>query len=279
MRVNRVAFKMLVCVGVLGIALAGCDSATEEEGAPPGVLPPDAFSLQTDLFQAQGGAADAAALQASPAAATKAHFTAAALRVWPVSVILSVHLLVPVTVTAAALQATPVFDDGAWVWATTTPVDGKTVQFTLTGRPLGLSVDWSMRITTSDPMLGQVYDDFELYTAQTTVDGREGDWQLYYRIGGERRNVLNAEFRIAADETKELTYRIPETAEQHGGDSALYATQDTDRRFLWQQVAEGLDHDVTWDAATQAGSITATNYNDGEPGCWDANRDDVPCPN
>lgn len=267
MNILRPVYPITLCIALLSLAVAGCDSTSAGEDAPPTPPPTEAFSLQTDLFQTDANKTT-----------TRTNFSAAALRVWPVSVIISANLIVPVAVTAAALQDEPEVVDGTWVWSTTTNVDGQLVEFTLAGRPDGEQVDWSMRITTSEPVLGQVYDDFELYTAQTNFDGQEGAWQLFYRIDGERRNVLNADFEVLADDTKELTYSIPE-AQPNGGDSVLYATQGDDRRFLWQQVTESLDHDVEWDAVTRVGSISATNYNDGQRSCWDANLDDVACSN
>lgn len=231
------------------------------------MIPEAAFTLQADLFQTEDGSKTM----------TRVHFTAGALRVWPVSVIINANLVVPVLVTAAALQdAEPEFRNGAWEWTTTTAIDNQTVAFTLRGNPDGSQVDWSMNITASDPIFGQTYDDFELYTAQTDTRSQTGSWQLYYRINGTRQNVLNADFEVFSDDEVAITYSIP-AAQPNGGTSVLYAVDGDARRFFWDQVTEGFQHDVEWNATSHIGSITATNHNDGEQGCWDENLDDVDC--
>ncbi len=257
-------FPLALCITLLSFTLVGCD-LTSDDDTPPELIPEAAFTLQTDLFQNDGNKTE-----------TRAHFTAGALRVWPVSTIISVHLITPVAVTVAALQDDqPEFRNGVWEWSTSTIINGQDVEFTLRGDPEGSRVDWSMFITASN-LLGVTYDEFELYTAQTDVSAQTGSWQLFYRLNGTRTNVLNADFAINGDNAKEITYSIP-SAQPHGGTAVTYETDGDDRSFFWDQVTEGFLHDVAWDAATQAGSITATNYNGGEQGCWDENLDDVDC--
>ncbi len=252
-----------------GSLISGCDSQGDngDNGTPPSLISEDAFALQVDLFQPG----------ASKQIATKANFTAAVLRVWPVSVIISANLIVPVAVTVAALQDTPEFTDGAWRWETSVPVEDATVEFELSATPSGSNVDWSMKISAENPVLGQVYDAFELYTARTTVGEQLGTWKLYYKVGGVRTNVLDAGFAVTDDDTKSITYSIPVSAAENGGDSVLYETDGDARHFLWQQVDLGRDHDVEWNAVTNEGSITATNYSGGVKSCWDANFDDRAC--
>lgn len=248
--------------------LSGCDSTStkQEEMAPP-PIPADVFVLQTSLFQ-----------PGTAKTATRVHYLAAALRVWPVSLILSVNLVVPTAVTAAALGAQPVFEDGAWKWTATTTSEGSTFTFTLTARPSLSGFDWSMRISSDGSGTGPAFDNFELYTAHTALTGTTGDWQLFYPIEGIRTNVLNADFDFSGD-TDVTTFSLPKTLPEHGGDSVRYEVNGNDRRFFWQQIAESLDHDVNWDAVTRAGAIVATNYNGGDMGCWDAQLDDVACAN
>jgi hypothetical protein len=80
-------------------------------------------------------------------------------------------------------------------------------------------------------------------------------------------------------DTGEITYTVPETNPNPDarGSTVHYSADGDDRHFDWHQEPEDYDHLVAWDAATEAGSITATNYNNGVEACWDENLEDVPC--
>lgn len=258
--------RYALCFCVFALVLAGCDSASDDDDAtPPALIPAEAFSLQTDLFRQDG----------IPKTAVGLHFAAAALRVWPVSLIVGANLIIPVAVTGAALQADPERNGNTWTWASTTVVNGQDVTFALAATVQGAAVRWSARVSLSDGQ--QTLDDFELYTALTDLASQTGSWQLYYRIDGERRNVLNADFSVSGEMESTITYSIPASAERNAGDAVRYEVEGAERVFFWTQVDEGQDHLVTWDAATRTGSITATNYNDGQKACWDENLDDDAC--
>ena len=256
-----------LCIALLGLFLAGCDSTNEVDSTPPPVLPAEAFSLQTSLFNQD----DAGKTSTGP------NFVAAALRVWPVSVIISANLIIPVAVTAAALEADPVRDGNTWTWTSTTVADGTTVTFSLEGTVEGASIRWSMRVSYDDGQ--QAFDEFELYTAVTDLDSQAGRWQLFYDIDGQRRNVLNADFVVSGDDDATITFSIPNSADRNAGDSVAYQANSDERVFDWRQVDEALNHLIIWSAATRAGSITATNYNNGDKACWDADLENAACAN
>ena len=254
-------------IALLGLFLAGCDT-TEDPEAPPPLIPAEAFSLQTNLFSQD----DSGKTSAGP------HFTAAALRVWPVSVIVSANLIVPVAVTVGALQDNqPERNGTTWTWTSTTVADGREVTFTLEGTVRPASILWSMRVSFSDGQ--QTLDDFELYIAVTDLASQTGTWQLFYQIDGQRREVLDAEFFIPGVSGKTITYSIPLSADRNAGDSVRYEVNGDERVFNWNQVEEGFDHLVTWNAATRTGSITATNYNNGDKVCWGEDLENAACVN
>jgi hypothetical protein len=180
-------------------------------------------------------------------------------------------------VTLAALDAEPFVEGGTWFWSNTIRVNQDDVTFELAGTPEGTSVDWSMRITTTDPETDEVYDDFELYTAETAFDGESGAWELFYRIDGERTRVLEADFDAEDERDKTLRFAVPVGVGDAGGDAVVYGASGDARSFDWAQASEGTAHLIAWDAETGAGSITATNYNGGERACWDEDLEDADC--
>lgn len=249
----------------LAVALiAGCDSGGTDsfEDAPPPVLSADAFSMDASVFGTP------LKTHAGP------HFASAALRVWPVSTILSANLIIPVIATAGATQAEPVYDD-AWIWSTTTTGEQGEISLTLSATPGADGLEWSMRVSLKGSEIE--LEDFELYRAQTALNGRSGSWQLYYEYEGERVNVLRADFEIVDDDTRNLLFTIVDGPFDNLGDSVEYRTDGTAREFEWTEQSQGRTHLVAWDSVTRAGSIMATNYNGGARACWDESLDDVEC--
>lgn len=251
-----------------GLILTGCDSADPgTNDGPPALIAADAFDFsEADFPQVQSRG-----MQAGD------NFTNAAFRVGAVNLAVGLHLLIPHLSTQAALAAEPVIESGTWVWSNTVRINEDDVTFALAGTPDGDGVDWSMRISAADPVSGEVFDGFELYTAQTAFDGRSGAWQLYYKVEGERVQVLDADFDADGEAQRRLAFHVPTGFGENGGDAVIYERDGNDRSFDWMQVAEGFEHAIEWEAVSHTGSITATNYNGGERACWDADLEDVPC--
>jgi hypothetical protein len=258
-RYSKLSFVFFLALFVF----AGCDGsgANEDEAPPP--IPAEAFALQADLFSQVP--------TSKSESSTVANFAAAALRVWPTSLILTANLVVPSAVTQAALQVDPEFIDGAWVWDATANISGQPFQFKLSGTIEGSSVGWSMHVD------GNQLDDFELYTGTTDLASRTGSWQLYYLLEGERQLVLSAGFSVDDEGAKEVTFTVPDVFVQAGGDSVRYTSDGNEKSFLWTQQGEGLEHLVNWNEVTKAGSITAGNFNGGARACWGTDLHDAGC--
>jgi hypothetical protein len=251
-------------------ALPGCDtSGSGPNDDAPTVVAPGAFDLSDATFpegaNAQGGA--------------NANWTNAALRVGLVTLAVKVHLVVPQLATAAALQADPFVEDGTWIWANTVRINQTDVTFRLEGTPEGQEVDWRMIISTDEELSGARYANFVLYTGTTSLDGREGEWQLYYDIEGERTQVLTADFDVTSSTVRELTFRVPETNPNPDarGATIRYARDGDARAFDVHEADPARTHAVEWSGSTHAGSLTAWNYNGGARACWDASLQDVEC--
>lgn len=258
-------FLQLSLVLALFVSVSGCDNNGENDA--PEVIAPDLFEVDTDFFSTPSAKNEA-----------KTHFVASAVRVWPVSIVVSASLILPAAVTKAALQDTPEFSDGAYRWESSVAYNSTTATFGLHAVPAGSGHDWTALISFHDPNTQTDIDDFELFTAQTSNGGTEGNWQLFVpTIDQWDSHVLNAQFsRVDADH-KTIVFSIPPTASANGGDSVTYVEDGDERRFVWVQLEQDLTHTVEWNAATGAGSITATNYNGGAKACWDENQDDVAC--
>ena len=268
MNIYKMRFGLHFIIAALILAIVpGCDNADTEDDVPE-VIPPEVFSLPVDLFDQSATA---------KTGAPKINFTAAALRVWPVSLLMTANLIIPSVATSAALQADPVFQGDVWEWSSSATANGQTIGFVLSADRNGGSTDWSMKINMTDPVTSNELVDFELFSAQTSNNGQSGSWSLFYYLNEQSQNVLDAEYVITSDTEKYITFSIPESAAQNAGDSVRYEENGDERTFLWQQVDQGISHTVTWNHVTKEGSIIATNYNNGEVSCWDADFEDVAC--
>lgn len=255
--------RLLVAVAVL--ALAACDTTRPNSEAAPEVIPAAAFSFDADMGSSS----------AARSAAGLNHFTAAA-RVGIVSLAVATHLILPAAVTDAATSAEPVVSDGTWVWSSTRVIDGTEATFRLEGTPEGSSIAWEMRVTMANPETGDPLDDFVLYTAETSLDGKDGTWQLYYRIEGERTEVLRADFDVS-DDARELEFTAVNESEIQGS-TVLYRTEGDIKTFDWMKQPGSIRTLVEWSKTSGAGFIEADDYNNGNRACWDASRDDEACP-
>ena len=254
----------LVLASLLAV-FVGCDTVAMKDAQPPTLIPAQAFTVQTELFDQSRSGGDGIGTDAM----------IARLRVWPVTTALAGHLTLPAAVTKAALDEKPTIEGGTWVWRATTTVGGQKVPFTLSGMRRDDYVDWTMQVTRStaadqDSM-------FTLYAAQTAPDGTSGDWQLFAPAEDTTRHILSASFKMGEEKKKEITFRMPEAMREHAGDSVIYVHDEDQRNLHWVQAGTGREHVITWDAETHAGSMVATNYNDGKRACWDGELQNVAC--
>jgi hypothetical protein len=257
--------RLLIVAAVVGVvSISGCDSGGSDVEEPV-VVSPSAFTFDSSFPQSFQGGGE--------------HWQNGALRVAFVTLAVGVHLVIPAAATHAATQAEPFVEGGTWIWENTVPIGGTPVTFRLEGTPDGTETDWRMFMSADEEIDGALYDGFELYNATTTLDGRVGQWRLYYLIEDVRTHVLTADFDIDSDAVHDVQYTVPESNPNPDarGSTVLYARNGDARTFDWHQEPEDYDHLVEWSISTHAGSITATNYNGGVRACWDSDLQNTEC--
>ncbi len=263
----RVLSRLAPVCALLFLLAAGCDTIVQEEARPPTLIPAQAFTVETELFEQE----------LSTKTEIGTHAMIARLRVWPVTTALAGYLALPAAVTQAALDEKPAVENGAWVWKAKVATAQQKVAFTLAGTVHEGHVDWTMRVAPAEPDTDSTV---VLYTAKTAPDGSSGAWKLFAPTEDTTRHVLDAAFEIDQDgKKKTITFWVPPTASEHAGDAVVYAQEGDRRSIQWSQVDAGREHVVAWNAEGYAGSITATNYNDGAQACWDDDLQNETCPN
>lgn len=252
--------RFLLAVGLV-LALVGCDASDtgdqdDDTARAPAPIALAAFDAGTDAFP------NAAAKNAGPT------FTNAAVRVGVVSTIVGLNLVLPTVATEAAVRRDPVLEGGAFVWANTVEVLGTTYDVRLTGDPSGSRVDWTMETARRGEDL------FTFYTARTTLDGRDGTWDLFNpdRTG----SILAADFDADSETDREITFSVP-AGNDGAGSEVLYRVDGNTQIFDFTKEPEGLRALIEWDLRTSAGSITADDFNGGERACWNAALEDTDC--
>ena len=265
--------RLAVVAALFGLTLTACDNTAvdnPDQSLAPVVLTPSAFSLDADSFPSTSSAA--ANVVSGP------HHTRAFLTVAIVTAAVGLNLIVPSAATQAATQATPFVENGVWIWQNTVPINGENVTFRLEADPAGTEIDWQMIISAAY-LNGETYDEFTLYTATTAINGRSGDWSLFYRIDGQSTRVLDAVYDETSSTARELTFSVPETNpdEDARGATVFYMADGDMRLFDFQEPTPNQNHLVEWDAVTHAGFIEAYDYNGGNRACWDENLNNVDC--
>lgn len=247
---------LLLSLALLVGFLAGCDSSTPSgPDAAPVVLAPAAFTIPTDAFP-----------PAAAATAVGQNYVTAAARVAIVTGIVGLNLVVPKAATDAATRVTPTVENGTFVWSTSVDVLGRPVAILLFGTPRSSEVEW--RLTTAAD--GDA--PFTLYTATTSLDGRDGTWTLFNpNVSGA---VATADFEV--DATPEITFRVA-PGRDGAGNSVRYEGDGDERTFDFFDAQQDVRSLVRWDQTGRTGSITATDYNGGARACWDAQLNDTPC--
>ena len=244
------------------LATGGCGSSTEPSGAP--ALPAaESMTLDLSFFQEP----------AKPApATTRFHFAKAATRAGIINLGVLAALAPPRLAFGLAVHTTPnLQEDGSYLWIYTWSNGTEDFQIRLSGRPDGDHVDWTLSLVPpgESPALW--------FSGESVPGGKAGFWVFRdvnapgdpeaMRIDWDLTASTDARLSFvnirdgAADEDDVLSYR-------KNGSVASMEFEDASENALW---------DIRWDEGDGSGSLRVPEYNNGERGCWDMNRDDVPC--
>jgi hypothetical protein len=248
----------------------GCDTVDPEteSAEAPAAVPEQAFELDVSLFDQE------------PAAGKNgraSHFLAAVWRVSIANLVTGSILYYPAMMTHAIQHTPPLYSEGGYIWAADTLIDGQVHSIELKARLADSAIDWTMRVSGIDDRTGDYLEDFVLYTARTGAESKTGDFQVYFPIEGVSRQVMDGAYAIDSDTESTLSFSIPADIDDIGGLSAVYR-----REGLWTSLdlegPEGDLHYIQWHAQTHEDSITASDYNNGDEGCWNTHLFNTDCP-
>ena len=260
---NKITTRLTITFCFITLILSGCDSISindTQEEAPP-VLSEQMFSMDLNVFEEQddSGAANKEGI----------HFFNAAIRVVVVNHVVHSLLRVPFAVTAALQQTEPVLEEGVFVWETVVEDSSSSFVLRLEAQTEGDEVEWSMYITGVDEVEGTEFQNFLLYRVYSIPNSDAGRFELNYPDNGASVNVLNGRYENKEGDDYLLAFSSPQGIEDIGGISVTYQEEGNWFSLDVQNANDGTSTLILWDTITHAGSIEASDYNNGEKSCWD----------
>ena len=261
---NKISFFLFLIV----FSLAGCDTVDSSADAEeiPAVIPVEAFTLDMDMFGPQ----------ASKSLHESSHYVAAVWRVGVATLVTGTILYVPAVLTEAVQEVEPIEQGGTYIWAADTLISGQVHGVELRARLNSGAIDWTMRVSGIDDETGQYLENFVLYEASTGITSNSGTFEIYYPREGASLKVMDGSYMVENDTDHTLQFSIPENVEDIGGSVAIY-NHSAVQNSIDLTGPEGRNHFIEWDTQTNAGSLTADDYNNGERGCWGADLQNVDC--
>ena len=251
-----------------GLLTAGCgDDPTGPEGAAP-TLPP-VESMTFDLDQFTSGGSPAAGVERQSTAGV--HWAAAALSVAVANVAVVVHLAVPVATWRAAIQQTPVFEDGRWHWRFSVQEGQNTYGGDLSGYAQDGEAIFEMRVTASPLGLS----DFLWYTWRAEVLGTTGSWSFFDPVAP---TTEAGRIEWEHPQADEWVVAFIATTGANVGDELGYHVAGASRTVTFFDASAGETAEVHWDEETHAGYIIAPGYNSGVKSCWNGLLQNTTCP-
>ena len=261
---TKTSLLLFLCVWVL----VGCDtvdSGSNEEAAPT-VLPAEAFALDLDMF----------GTQASKSNQENSHYVAAVWRVGVATVITGTILYYPAVLTEAIQEVEPIVNEDTYIWSSITQVNGRDHGVELRARLDGEFIDWIMRVSGLDDETGQYLEKFVLYEASTGILSNSGTFEVFYPKDGGSLKVMDGSYIVEDENNHTLEFSIPVQVEDIGGSVGIYNHAETINSVDLTGPLGG-NHFIEWNNQTNAGSLTADDYNEGERACWDSELQNVEC--
>ena len=275
------SYVITVVCALLAAHIVGCSEDSDEgdmekltiSGAPP--LPPDeSMTVDLSLFDEK--------VLGSPVAApvlSSKHYMTAATAAAGISSAVVASISLPAALFRSAKGGEPEQqNDGSWLWTFSQQIESFTFTARLTGTTEGNTTVWSMKVSSDMPIYP--VEDFEWYTGTTVETNTLGSWQLYDVSTPKQRNpTVKVDWSVAVLKLEaNLTLEnVDKRSNKYQGDTLEYETDMKTVSMLFKDASENRASRITWDVATGAGSIAAPGYNNGEEGCWDAQKQDVQC--
>jgi len=255
---------VLLTALILTMALMGC-SDDDNPSAPAAEAPvlPDVAKLTFDFTFFE----EAEDLQQMKDFGEYDHFINAYLRVVVLDLVAHLVLAPPVTAFGAALHTIPSLqDDGSWIWVYTHVSGQEEFQIRLRGLPVDDGVDWELRVSLGDLVQALWFDGF------TRDEGETGSWTFY-----DLEDPQIAEGAIAwGDDEAGRFLRFEALAGDDAGNVLEFRDQAPAYSVTYHDAGQDTTLSIDW-WQDGHGTMTAPDYNGGQPVCWDTGFRNTTC--
>ncbi len=215
-------------------------------------------------------------------------YSATKVTIWNIAVWST--FAVPAAAFKLAFNNTPeVINDVTWTWQWKYAVTGFNNEYT--ARLVGTletasTIKWEMYISKSGD---NAYEDFLWFEGTSDIDGKSGQWILYYNYEYQDKTV-QVDWKIEADEIGEVKYTYVRKLndlrvdDKFYGSTLTYGLQDNEFDAYMQihaynyQAEDFKDTEIEWNRTDYSGHIKDEYfYSDTDWHCWDNNQNDISC--
>jgi hypothetical protein len=264
---KRIAAMLMIGTAAALLAAAGCggnDNGAKDE--PPDLPTTASMHMNLDYF------GSTKPLEAE-APATKLNFANAAARVALVNLAVTVYMIPPEVALGLALHTVPSpQSDSSWVWIYTYTHDGTDYQLRLRGKRNGDAVNWEMYTVPPE-------EDAQLwFSGWSNATTHQGNWTFHdFKRDGDPE-VLTADWLATSATDAFLDITITDQESDYYATTVTYLADSTSYSLEFFDSSTAKSWRVDWNIEDGTGSLTADGLNNGDPLCWDADRNDVDCP-
>lgn len=255
--------KALALFFALGLVFISCSDANDQAGEPPAIPSSESMTVTFDGLNAQK--------KTSTVHQTDTTFGVAYLSALAAGVILEANFALPkVLLKAAEGQEAEYLGNGEWQWTYSASGEQGSYSVRLTAQTKREEVDWKFYVSTVSSQVN--WDDVLLFSGTSTYNGDEGTWNIFNPA--TEALITTSGWRISESETL-ITLSVFDSDTVVSRIDYIY--RDTVKKISFSNLTENTETVIQWDVNTGAGSITATNYNNGDEACWDESFQDVAC--
>ena len=120
--------------------------------------------------------------------------------------------------------------------------------------------------------------DFLWFTGETRLQNDRGFWIFNDRRAGSTVPVARVDWTNVSEKNRTLSFRNVDGASADLGDQLAYRVDGDVIAVTFHDASAQQDADITWNEVTGTGSLMVPDYNGGARACWDAQQENMVCP-
>ncbi len=258
-----IKLKVLVFFLAAGLTFTSCSDTNDQPGEPPTIPSSESMTVSFDGLSPQN--------KANTVQQTDTTIGVAYLSALVTGAILEANFAIPkVLLKFAEGQEAEYLGDGEWQWTYTTSGEQGSFSVRLTAQTKREEVEWDFYVSTTSSQVN--WDDVLLFSGTSTYTGDEGTWNIFNPA--TEALITTSGWSISETETL-ITLSVYDNGNVVSRIDYMYS--GTVKEVSISNLTEDTQTIIQWDVNTGAGSITSTNYNNGDEACWDENYQDVTC--